>query len=73
MPSGARLTMLANQRENPMDETERTYRTMCDKSIGKCASGHWLPLKGDCDLCGAGPHEKCKYVPEPTTTTPLGG
>lgn len=45
-----------------MDETERTYRTMADKSIGKCASGHWLPLKGDCDLCGAGFLEKCRYV-----------
>ena len=42
-------------------EEPRTYVTMCDKSIGKCSSGHWLPLKGDCDLCGAGPYEKCKF------------
>jgi hypothetical protein len=41
---------------------ERTYITMAGKSIGKCSSGHWLPLKGDCDLCGAGPYEKCKYT-----------
>lgn len=45
-----------------MTETERTYVTMADKSIGKCASGHWLPLKGNCDLCGASPDEKCKYA-----------
>lgn len=44
-----------------MTETERTYVTMAGKSIGKCSSGHWLPLKGDCDLCGAGPGEKCRY------------
>jgi hypothetical protein len=44
-----------------MAEEPRTYVTMADKSIGKCSSGHWLPLKGDCDLCGAGPHEKCRY------------
>lgn len=50
-----------------MSDTERTYVTMADKSIGKCSSGHWLPLKGDCDLCGAGPHEKCRY------TAPLSG
>lgn len=43
-------------------EQERTYVTMADKSIGKCASGHWLPLKGDCDLCGASPNEKCRYI-----------
>lgn len=42
-------------------ETDRTYVTMADKSIGKCSSGHWLPLKGDCDLCGAGPEEQCKF------------
>lgn len=41
--------------------SERTHVTMADKSIGKCASGHWLPLKGDCDLCGAGPGDKCLY------------
>jgi hypothetical protein len=44
------------------DETERTYVTMADKSIGKCASGHWLPLQGDCDLCGAGPADKCQFT-----------
>lgn len=42
-------------------EDERTYVTMAGKSVGKCSSGHWLPLKGDCDLCGAGPDEQCKY------------
>lgn len=47
-----------------MREIERTYRTMADKSIGKCSSGHWLPLKGNCDLCGAEPGEKCKFTPE---------
>jgi hypothetical protein len=46
------------------DETERTYVTMTDKSIGKCASGHWLPLNGDCDLCGAGATDECQYTPE---------
>lgn len=40
---------------------ERNYRTMAGKSIGKCASGHWLPLKGNCDLCGASPDDKCRY------------
>lgn len=40
---------------------ERTYRTMADTSIGKCSSGHWLPLKGNCDLCGASHSEKCRY------------
>lgn len=39
----------------------RNYTSMADRSIGKCSSGHWLPLKGDCDLCGAGPDEKCRY------------
>jgi hypothetical protein len=43
------------------DEQPRTYVTMAGKSIGKCSSGHWLPLKGNCDLCGAGPDEKCRY------------
>ena len=46
-----------------MTEQERSYVTMSDKSIGKCSMGHWLPLKGNCDLCGAGPHEKCKFSP----------
>ncbi len=36
-----------------MAEEPRTYTTMAGKSIGKCASGHWLPLRGPCDLCGA--------------------
>lgn len=45
-----------------MEEIERSYITMAGQSIGKCASGHWLPLKGDCDLCGAGPDEQCRYV-----------
>jgi hypothetical protein len=45
-----------------MTEQPRTYVTMADKSIGKCSSGHWLPLKGDCDLCGAGPDQKCRYA-----------
>lgn len=53
-----------------MDEQPRTYATMADKSIGKCSSGHWLPLKGDCDLCGAGPHEKCKYTPKDSAGDP---
>lgn len=44
-----------------MNEDPRTYVTMAGKSIGKCASGHWLPLRGDCDLCGAGPDQKCRY------------
>lgn len=39
----------------------RAHVTMADKSIGKCSSGHWLPLKGNCDLCGAGQDEKCRY------------
>lgn len=43
-------------------ESKRTYVTMAGKSIGKCSSGHWLPLKGNCDLCGAGPDEKCRYT-----------
>jgi hypothetical protein len=42
-------------------EQPRTYVTMAGKSIGKCSSWHWLPLRGDCDLCGAGPYEKCRY------------
>lgn len=41
--------------------TERNYTTMAGKSIGKCSSGHWLPLEGPCDLCGAGPGDKCLY------------
>jgi hypothetical protein len=41
---------------------ERTYTTMAGKSIGQCASGHWLPLRGPCDLCGADYDEKCRYV-----------
>lgn len=45
-----------------MTEKERTYRTMSGKSFGKCASGHWLPIKGDCDLCGASAEEQCRYV-----------
>lgn len=45
-----------------MSETKRTYRTMADKSIGKCESGHLLPLNGPCDLCGATDEEKCRYV-----------
>lgn len=45
-----------------MTEEPRTYVTMAGKSIGQCSSGHWLPLRGDCDLCGAGPHEKCRYT-----------
>lgn len=45
-----------------MIETERTYRTMAGKSIGKCSSGHWLPLRGSCDLCGAGPGEQCRFT-----------
>jgi hypothetical protein len=45
-----------------VSETERTYVTMAGNSIGKCASGHWLPLKGDCDLCGAGPADKCRFA-----------
>lgn len=45
-----------------MDDEPRTYTTMAGKSIGKCSSGHWLPLRGDCDLCGAGPDEKCKFT-----------
>lgn len=55
-------------RERAMQETERTYATMAGKSIGKCSSGHWLPLKGDCDLCGAGPYEKCKFTEQPPVT-----
>jgi len=42
--------------------TERTYTTMAGSSIGKCSSGHWLPLKGPCDLCGATDSEPCKYT-----------
>jgi hypothetical protein len=50
---------------------ERTYQTMADKSIGKCSSGHWLPLKGDCDLCGASPYQKCRYnTDDPSLTVP---
>lgn len=45
-----------------MNEDPRTYVTMASKTIGKCSSGHWLPLRGDCDLCGAGPAEKCRYI-----------
>ena len=45
-----------------MTEQDRTYITMADKSIGKCSSGHWLPLNGNCDLCGAGPGDKCLYT-----------
>lgn len=45
-----------------MTKPERTYATMAGKTIGKCSSGHWLPLKGDCDLCGAGPGEQCRYT-----------
>lgn len=56
-----------------MAERERTYRTMAGKSIGKCASGHWLPLTGNCDLCGAGPDEKCRYVPGPNAGSTEGG
>lgn len=41
---------------------DRTYITMAGKSIGKCSSGHWLPLKGNCDLCGAGWDEKCNFA-----------
>jgi len=52
-----------------MMEEPRTYTTMADKSIGKCASGHWLPLKGNCDLCGAGPEDKCRFVPPPAIQT----
>ena len=48
-----------------MSDTERTYVTMVGKSIGQCSSDHWLPLKGDCDLCGAGPDEKCRYTISP--------
>ena len=47
-----------------MAEEPRTYVTMAGKSIGKCASGHWLPLSGPCDLCGARDDEKCRYAPE---------
>jgi hypothetical protein len=43
-----------------MDE-ERTYKTMAGKSIGKCSSGHWLPLKGPCDLCGANWDQQCRF------------
>lgn len=46
-----------------MDDQERTYLTMAGKTIGKCASGHWLPLRGACDLCGAGPTDKCRFMP----------
>jgi hypothetical protein len=46
------------------DETERTYATMADKSIGKCVAGHWLPLKGDCDLCGTSYTDECRYSPD---------
>lgn len=45
-----------------MNDEKRNYITMADKSVGKCSSGHWLPLKGDCDLCGAGPCEECLYT-----------
>ncbi len=53
-----------------MDDEPRTYVTMAGKSIGKCSSGHWLPLRGDCDLCGAGPDQKCRYSqPDKRTAT----
>jgi hypothetical protein len=60
-------------KENEMAEEPRTYVTMADKSIGKCSSGHWLPLKGDCDLCGAGPDEKCRYSSQAQEQPPHGG
>lgn len=47
--------------------SERTYQTMADKSIGKCASGHWLPLTGNCDLCGASADQKCMFLPNTTS------
>lgn len=54
-----------------MKEEPRTYTTMAGKTIGKCSSGHWLPLRGNCDLCGAGPYEQCRYSAdrEPQTAT----
>jgi hypothetical protein len=52
-----------------MGETELTYITMAGKSIGQCSSGHWLPLRGDFDLCGAGPFDKCKVVPQMDAAT----
>lgn len=48
-----------------MSDQERTYVTMTGNSIGKCSSGHWLPLEGNCDLCGAGPDEKCRFSLRP--------
>lgn len=48
-------------------EPERTYRTMAGQSIGKCSSGHWLPLTGNCDLCGAGPDDHCRFTPPAAT------
>ena len=44
-----------------MTGQERTYVTMADKSIGQCSSGYWLPLRGNCELCGAGPRDKCRF------------